>query len=120
MNRNEQEPDQLTHKLLKSATLEPSADLDRRIMERIAKEQPLTKGRPTLTHLPSCRFSPWLVAAAVVAYFAVAILILYMYKDSQEDFAPFDAVKEKIPYLLTVAAVFGSFPFFRMIDRALS
>jgi hypothetical protein len=35
-------------------------------------------------------------------------------------FALPDAVKDKIPYLLTVAAVFGSFPFFRTIDRALS
>jgi hypothetical protein len=120
MNRNEQEPDQLTHKLLKSAALEPSADLSRRIMERIAKEQPLVKSKPTVTRTPSWRFSPWLIAAAVIVYFAVAVLILYMYRDSQEDFAPFDAIKERIPYLLTVAAVLGSFPFFRMIDRVLS
>jgi hypothetical protein len=89
-------------------------------MERIAQEQPLAKSRPTVTHTPPWRFPPWLVVVAVVAYFAVAILIVYMYRDSQEDFAPFNAIKEKIPYLLTVAAVFGSFPFFRMIDRALS
>ncbi|MDR1202946.1 MAG: hypothetical protein LBL58_15130 [Tannerellaceae bacterium] len=119
MNKNENELDQLTRRLFTSASLEPSADLSRRIMERIAKEQPLQKGRQTVIHRQSWRFSPWLTLA-LVAYFAVAFLILYMYGNSREDFALFDAVNDKISYLLTVAAVFGSFPFFHTIDRALS
>jgi hypothetical protein len=120
MNKNEHEPDQLTRLLLQSADLEPSAGLSRRIMERIAKEQPLPKRKPTVIHIKSWKSSPWLIPAVVVYFVCAALFLYFMHRNAQEDLVPFDAVKDKIPYLLTVAAVFGSFPFFRMIDRVLS
>ncbi|MDR1623974.1 MAG: hypothetical protein LBS04_03270 [Tannerellaceae bacterium] len=119
MNKKENELDQLTRRLFTSVSFEPSADLNHHIMERIAKEQPLQRNRQTIIHMQSRRFSPWLILA-VIAYLVAVFLILYMYGNYREGIALFDAVKGKIPYLLTVCAIFGSFPFFHAIDRALS
>ncbi|MDR1203121.1 MAG: hypothetical protein LBL58_16030 [Tannerellaceae bacterium] len=50
MNKSENESDQLTRRLFADASLEPSPDLSSRIMERLAKEEPLQKSRQTVIH----------------------------------------------------------------------
>ncbi|MDR0429701.1 MAG: hypothetical protein LBH58_04400 [Tannerellaceae bacterium] len=121
MNRNGNELDQLTRTLFKSATLEPSLDLSRKIMDRITKEQPVKADNQMIIHVRSWRFSPWLIVGGIV-YLCVAFFFLfYTFSGQSKDFLPIlIKLKEVLPYLLTVIVILGSFPFFDVIDKALS
>lgn len=120
MIKNGNELDHLTRTLFKSASLELSADLSRRIMERIAKEQLLKSNGQTTVKMKSLTFSPWLLLV-IIAYFLFIFLFMYIMSEGfKENSILLDTIKDKIPYLLTVVAVLLSLPFFNTIDRALS
>lgn len=124
MNMNGNELDHLTRMLFKSSTLEPSPDLSRRIMAQIAKEKSLQESPAVKVYMKSWKLSPWAIIA-IALYFLLAICLLYILLNmdagkAEEITRFFILVKDKLPFILTIFAVFASFPFFTTIDRALS
>lgn len=112
--------DRLTKNLLKEGMLEPSPDLSRRIMDLIMQEAPLkvpevkkVKVRPGMP--------PFLVVGVLIAYLIMATALFVHFAQQPGGIEQtFQNLKDKLPYILTLAAIVGSFIFYSTLDKILA
>lgn len=120
MKTSDKDINRLTRTLLKEGLTEPSPDLSRLIMDRIMQEAPLevpevkkVRVRPGM--------SPFLILGIVIVYLVLAAgFILLMNQHSEDIGNTLNGIKEKLPYILTLAAIGGSLVFYSTLDKVLA
>lgn len=122
MNKNGNGIDHLTRDLLRSAVQEPSPGLTQRIMERITREALALQKQPVRVRMKPVKTIPLVITGVAAYLFALLILFFCLQTPAEnvEWVQALSALKEKLPYILTVIAIVGAFPFFSTLDKALS
>lgn len=116
-NRN---TDRLTKKLLKEGLVEPSPDLSMRIMDLIMQEAPLEVPEVKKIKVRS-GMSPYVIVGIIIAYLVLAAgLLLLIGQQPQGSINHLlNGLKEKLPFILTIATIAGSFIFYSTLDKIL-
>lgn len=117
MKTSDKDIKRLTRSLLKEGMAEPSSDLSRLIMERIMQESPLEV--PVINKAKS-RFdiSPYMIFGILIAYLLLFVgLILFLNQQPDSIESALHGIKEKLPYLLTLATIAGSLIFYTTLDK---
>ena len=114
--------DHLTRELLKSGIQKPTAGFNSRIMERITQQVLVQKKEPSKVYMKSVKTTP-LVIIGIIVYMLAVTLVFYFLQIPPEENGLINIlhdIKEKLPYILTVIAIIGAFPFFSALDKTLS
>lgn len=119
MNTTDKDIDKLTHDLLRCNMPEPSPGLANLIMKRIMQEAPVTSGRVIKVSIESGLNLPVIFVSVIVYLVLFAGVLLLWQSQSGGSVSLLYGLKEVIPYLLTVAAIGGSFVFFSALDNVL-
>lgn len=120
MKTSDKDINRLTRTLLKEGLTEPSPDLSRLIMDRIMQEAPLEVPEVKKIKVRS-DMSPFLILGLVIVYLVLAAgFILLMNQQSEYIGNTLNGIKEKLPYILTLAAIGGSLVFYSTLDKVLA
>lgn len=120
MKTSDKDINRLTHNLLKEGMVEPSSDLSRLIMERIMQESPLEVPEVKKAKI---RFdiSPYMIFGILIAYLLLFVgIVLFLNQQPGSIENALHGIKEKLPYLLTLAAIAGSLIFYTTLDKILA
>lgn len=137
MNPKEKEIERLTRDLLADGLPEPSPDLSLRIMDRIMQETPLAVSPQVQEVIPetspgtaksvvakapiSSELPSYVVLGIFVVYMLLAVVVFAFVGQRQEVFGDMlSQIKEKLPYIMTVAAIGGSLIFYSTLDKILA
>lgn len=120
MNTSDKDINRLTKKLLKEGMVEPSPDLSMRIMDLIMKEEPLKVPEVKRVKYRS-GMSPFLLVGIMIVYLVAfaGLLIFFSQQPAGSINHLLDGLKEKLPYILTIASIAGSFIFYSVLDKVL-
>ena len=111
MNTSDKDINRLTKKILKESMVEPSPELSMKIMDLIMHEEPLESGMP-----------PFMIVGIIIVYLVVfaGLLMLIGQLPAGNVSHILSGLKEKLPYILTVAAIAGSLIFYSALDKILA
>lgn len=111
--------DRLTKDLLKEGMVEPSPDLSLRIMNLIMQEAPLKVPEVKKAKLHQ-GLSPFLIFGILIAYLLLSVALFVHFAQQPDSIEhTFQGLKDKLPYILTFAAIIGSFIFYSTLDKIL-
>ncbi|MCD8267144.1 MAG: hypothetical protein LUD46_00825 [Parabacteroides sp.] len=112
--------DKLTKKLLKEGLVEPSPELGMRIMDLIMQEAPLVVPEVKTVKMRS-GLSPFVIFGILMAYLLLAVgLLLLIGRQPANMEHVFNGLKDKLPYILTIASIIGSLIFYSTLDKVLA
>lgn len=112
--------DKLTKKLLKEGLVEPSPELGMRIMDLIMQEAPLEVPEVKKVKMRS-GLSPFAIFGILIAYLLLATgLLLLIGRQPANMEHVFNGLKDKLPYILTIASIIGSLIFYSTLDKVLA
>lgn len=120
MNTSDKDINRLTKRLLKEGMVEPSQDLSMRIMDLIMQEEPLKV--PEVKKVKSRSGMPPFTIVCIIIVYLVAFAGLLMFLSHQPAGSvnhALNGLKEKLPYILTVASIAGSLIFYSVLDKIL-
>lgn len=120
MNTSDKDINRLTKRLLKEGMVEPSPDLSMRIMDLIMQEEPLKV--PEVKKVKYRSGMPPFTIVGIVIVYLVAFAGLLMFLSHQPAGSvnhALNGLKEKLPYILTVASIAGSLIFYSVLDKIL-
>lgn len=121
MSTSDKDINRLTKKLLKEGVVEPSPDLNLRIMDLIMQEEPLKV--PEVKKVKARSGMPPFMIVGIIIVYLLAFAGLLMFVGQQPEGSVshmLNGVKEKLPYILTLAAIAGSLIFYSVLDRVLA
>lgn len=111
--------DRLTKDLLKEGMVEPSPDLSLRIMDLIMQEAPLEVPQVKKAKIHQ-GLSPFLIFGILIAYLLLAVALFVHFAQQPAALEhTFHNLKDKLPYILTLVAIAGSFIFYSTLDKIL-
>ena len=120
MKTSDRDINRLTKNLLKEGMTEPSPDLSRLIMDRIMQEAPLEVPEVKKAKIKS-GMPPFMIVGIIVVYLvAFAGLMLFAQQSTGNVSHILDSIKDKLPFVLTVAAIAGSLIFYSTLDKILA
>lgn len=112
--------DKLTKKLLKEGLVEPSPELGMRIMDLIMQEALLVVPEVKTVKMRS-GLSPFVIFGILMAYLLLAVgLLLLIGRQPANMEHVFNGLKDKLPYILTIASIIGSLIFYSTLDKVLA
>ena len=112
MSTSDKDINRLTGKLLKEGMVKPSPDLSLRIMELIMQEEPLK-----VPEVKKARIVGIIIAYLVV--FAGVLMLLGQQPAGSVDHM-LEGIKDKLPFIMTIAAIAGSLIFYSALDKVLA
>lgn len=125
-NISDKELDKLTRSLLEEGLETPSPDLGLRIMDRIMQEAPLAV--PETGEMQQAvrkvkmksSLNPFAILGFLILYLVVGgLLFVLLTRQPGGASHALDGLKDKLPFILTMAAVVGSLVFYSTLDRIL-
>ena len=121
MNTSDKDINQLTKKILKESMVEPSPELSMKIMDLIMQEEPLKVPEVKKVKLES-GMPPFMIVGIIIVYLVVfaGLLMLIGQLPAGNVSHILSGLKEKLPYILTVAAIAGSLIFYSALDKILA
>lgn len=121
MNTSDKDINRLTQKILKESMVEPSPELSMKIMDLIMQEEPLKVPEVKKVKLES-GMPPFMIVGIIIVYLvAFAGLLMLIGQLSAGNVSHIlSGLKEKLPYILTVAAIAGSLIFYSALDKILA
>lgn len=121
MNTSDKDINRLTKKILKEGMVEPSPELSMKIMDLIMQEEPLKVPEVKKVKLES-GMPPFMIVGIIIVYlvaFAGLLMLIGQLPAGNVSHILSD-LKEKLPYILTVAAIVGSLIFYSALDKILA
>ena len=121
MNTSDKDINRLTKKILKESMVEPSPELSMKIMDLIMQEEPLKVPEVKKVKLES-GMPPFMIVGIIIVYLVVfaGLLMLIGQLPAGNVSHILSGLKEKLPYILTVAAIAGSLIFYSALDKILA
>ena len=121
MNTSDKDIKRLTKKILKESMVEPSPELSMKIMDLIMQEEPLKVPEVKKVKLES-GMPPFMIVGIIIVYLVVfaGLLMLIGQLPAGNVSHILSGLKEKLPYILTVAAIAGSLIFYSALDKILA
>lgn len=121
MNTSDKDINRLTKKILKEGMVEPSPELSMRIMDLIMQEEPLKVPEVKKVKLES-GMPPFMIVGIIIVYLVAfaGLLMLIGQLPAGNVSHILSGLKEKLPYILTVAAIAGSLIFYSVLDKILA
>lgn len=121
MNTSDKDINRLTKKILKESMVEPSPELSMKIMDLIMQEEPLKVPEVKKVKLES-GMPPFMIVGIIIVYlvaFAGLLMLIGQFPAGNVSHI-LSGLKEKLPYILTVAAIAGSLIFYSALDKILA
>lgn len=121
MNTSDKDINRLTKKILKEGMVEPSPELSMKIMDLIMQEEPLKVPEVKKVKLES-GMPPFMIVGIIIVYLVAfaGLLMLIGQLPAGNVSHILSGLKEKLPYILTVAAIAGSLIFYSALDKILA
>lgn len=121
MNTSDKDINRLTKKILKESMVEPSPELSMKIMDLIMQEEPLKVPEVKKVKLES-GMPPFMIVGIIIVYLVAfaGLLMLIGQLPAGNVSHILSGLKEKLPYILTVAAIAGSLIFYSALDKILA
>lgn len=121
MSTSDKDINRLTGKLLKEGMVKPSPDLSLRIMELIMQEEPLKVPEVKKARMSS-GMSPFMIVGIIIAYLVVfaGVLMLLGQQSAGSVDHMLEGIKDKLPFIMTIAAIAGSLIFYSALDKVLA
>lgn len=121
MNISDKDINRLTKKILKESMVEPSPELSMKIMDLIMQEEPLKVPEVKKVKLES-GMPPFMIVGIIIVYLVAfaGLLMLIGQLPAGNVSHILSGLKEKLPYILTVAAIAGSLIFYSALDKILA
>ncbi|WP_337941849.1 hypothetical protein [Parabacteroides sp.] len=121
MNTSDKDINRLTKKILKEGMVEPSPDLSLKIMDLIMQEEPLKVPEVKKVKLHS-GMPPFMIVGIIIAYLMVFAGLLMFVGQLPAGNAShmLGGLKEKLPFILTMAVIAGSLIFYSILDKVLT
>ena len=121
MNTSDKDINRLTKKILKESMVEPSPELSMKIMDLIMQEEPLKVPELKKVKLES-GMPPFMIVGIIIVYLVAfaGLLMLIGQLPAGNVSHILSGLKEKLPYILTVAAIAGSLIFYSALDKILA
>lgn len=118
MNISDKDINRLTKKILKESMVEPSPELSMKIMDLIMQEEPLKVPEVKKVKLES-GMPPFMIVGIIIVYLVAfaGLLMLIGQLPAGNVSHILSGLKEKLPYILTVAAIAGSLIFYSALDK---
>ena len=113
MSTSDKDINRLTGKLLKEGMVKPSPDLSLRIMELIMQEEPLK-----VPEVKKARMIVGIIIAYLVVFAGVLMLLGQQSAGSVDHML--EGIKDKLPFIMTIAAIAGSLIFYSALDKVLA
>lgn len=121
MSTSDKDINRLTGKLLKEGMVKPSPDLSLRIMELIMQEEPLKVPEVKKARMSSGMPS-FMIVGIIIAYLVVfaGVLMLLGQQPAGSVDHMLEGIKDKLPFIMTIAAIAGSLIFYSALDKVLA
>jgi len=121
MSTSDKDINRLTGKLLKEGMVKPSPDLSLRIMELIMQEEPLKVPEVKKARM-SFGMPPFMIVGIIIAYLVVfaGVLMLLGQQPAGSVDHMLEGIKDKLPFIMTIAAIAGSLIFYSALDKVLA
>ena len=121
MSTSDKDINRLTGKLLKEGMVKPSPDLSLRIMELIMQEEPLKVPEVKKARMSSGK-PPIMIVGIIIAYLVVfaGVLMLLGQQPAGSVDHMLEGIKDKLPFIMTIAAIAGSLIFYSALDKVLA
>ena len=121
MSTSDKDINRLTGKLLKEGMVKPSPDLSLRIMELIMQEEPLKVPEVKKVRMSS-GMPPVMIVGIIIAYLVVfaGVLMLLGQQSAGSVDHMLEGIKDKLPFIMTIAAIAGSLIFYSALDKVLA
>ena len=121
MSISDKDINRLTGKLLKEGMVKPSPDLSLRIMDLIMQEEPLKVPEVKKVRMSS-GMPPFMNVGVIIAYLVVfaGVLMLLGQQPAGSVDHMLEGIKDKLPFIMTIAAIAGSLIFYSALDKVLA
>lgn len=121
MSTSDKDINRLTGKLLKEGMVKPSPDLSLRIMELIMQEEPLKVPEVKKARMSS-GMPLFMIVGIIIAYLVVfaGVLMLLGQQPAGSVDHMLEGIKDKLPFIMTIAAIAGSLIFYSALDKVLA
>ena len=121
MSTSDKDINRLTGKLLKEGMVKPSPDLSLRIMELIMQEEPLKVPEVKKARMSS-GMAHFMIVGIIIAYLVVfaGVLMLLGQQPAGSVDHMLEGIKDKLPFIMTIAAIAGSLIFYSALDKVLA
>lgn len=119
MSTSDKDINRLTGKLLKEGMVKPSPDLSLRIMELIMQEEPLKVPEVKKARMSS-GMPPFMIVGIIIAYLVVFAGVLMLLGQAGSVDHMLEGIKDKLPFIMTIAAIAGSLIFYSALDKVLA
>lgn len=121
MKTSDKDINRLTRNLLKEGMTEPSPDLSRLIMNRIMQKAPLEVPEVKKAKMKSGT-PPFMLVGIIIVYLVAlgGLLVLFSQQSTGNVSHILESIKNKLPFILMVAAIAGSLIFYSTLDKILA
>ena len=121
MSISDKDINRLTGKLLKEGMVKPSPDLSLRIMDLIMQEEPLKVPEVKKVRMSS-GMPPFMIVGVIIVYLVVfaGVLMLLGQQPAGSVDHMLEGIKDKLPFIMTIAAIAGSLIFYSALDKVLA